>query len=110
MKTFWAEVKVHIATFFSHVAALPVKFMEVINSLIKALEIQISSAKGAIILIVIVLIILDIIFDGKIGAIRFSIENGTGLLKAIFDILKDVGAGVLATLAVVYAIHASKKA
>ena len=99
-----------MAAFLAHLKAFPAAVMAAINGFVAGLALQISTAKGAIFLIIVILLIADVIVDGKLGAIKYSIEQGTGLLKAIFDILKDVGVSTLAILAVIYAVHISKKA
>jgi hypothetical protein len=95
--------------FLTHLKLFPSKVMAAINGLIDGLKVQMSTAKGAIFLIIVVLLIADVLVDGKLNVLKFSIEQGTGLFKAIFDILKDVGVSVLAVVAVIYFIHTQKK-
>ena len=96
--------------FLLHLQAFPGLVMKAVNGFVAGISLQLSSAKGAIIFIIVILCIADIWVDGKFGILKYSIEQGTGLLKAIFDILKDVGVSVLAVVAVIYFIHTQKKA
>ena len=99
-----------MAAFLAHLKQFPVAVMAAINGFVAGVALKISTAKGAIFVIIVVLLLADVWVDGKFGVIKYSIEQGTGLLKAIFDILKDVGVSTLAILAVIYAVHISKKA
>lgn len=95
--------------FLASIALLPGKLMNLIHGFIDGLVLQVSTAKGAIILFIVVILVADILVEGKLGAIKHAVQEGTGLLKAIFDILKEVGVSTLAVLAVAYAVYVSKK-
>ncbi len=108
MKEFLARAKAHISLFMEHVVALPANFMKVITAGLRGLEQQVSSAKGIIVFIIIIMLVADITLGGRIGAIKYASEQGVGLLKEIISALKEAGIGIVLIVAVLWAAHLKK--
>ena len=79
---------------------IPVKLVATCNSLISGFKQQVSTARGTIVLIVVIAVLADIFLKGSVGIISFSVEQVTAILGSLTGVMKE-GGWQLITLALI---------
>lgn len=87
--------------FLVHLKALPAKIMGMINAFIAGITAQVSTGKGAIIFILIIIIAVDLFFGA--AGLKHALKEGTGFLKELVEIVKDISVPVLVLIGVIFA-------
>ena len=71
--------------------AIPGKMVDVINSLLNGLSTQVSTSKGAVLLLIGAVVIFDILLKGTMGVIGFTVEQVKIILLAVSEVMKTGG-------------------
>ena len=69
--------------FFLKVSTIPDKLLDVIIGMIGGLQIQVSTAKGALVLLVLLALVADIILKGSVGFFGEIIKQSRGLFATL---------------------------
>jgi len=90
--------------FVAQLLLIPSKLIIMLNKLIDGIVLQLSTAKGAMILLIALVVLLDIILTGKLGVITF----GFGYLKELVSLIAAGGWQLIVAFAVIFILVKNK--
>jgi len=71
--------------------ALPSKLLDILTKFIDGIANQVSTSKGAVTLLIIIVVVADILLKGSVGVIGFTVDQAKIILTAIANVLKAGG-------------------
>lgn len=88
--------------------AFGIKILGVFDVIINSITLQLASFKGALILIFVTALIIDVIFTGKIGMIAYILTVSKDVIAVISTELKSNGWQFITLLAILLLFKKSK--
>jgi hypothetical protein len=90
--------------FIAQLALIPSKLIIIFNKLIDGITLQLSTANGAMMFLIALIIVGDIVFTGKIGVITFAF----GYLKELVTIIVAGGWQLIIAIAILFLLVKAK--
>lgn len=87
------------------VKTIPVVIMDIVIGLANGVKAQVSTSRGAVVLLVIIAVMVDIMLKGTLGVIGFSVTQAKMILIAATDVLERGGGALIAIVAIVFLLR-----
>lgn len=87
------------------VKTIPIVIMDIVIGLANGVKAQVSTSKGAVVLLVIIAVMIDIMLKGTLGVIGFSVTQAKMILIATTDVLERGGGALIAIVAIVFLLR-----
>jgi hypothetical protein len=84
-------MEVEMNEVLAKIKSLVPKSIDVVSGLVDGLRAQVATTKGAILLLIAVVVVLDVFMKGQIGVVGYSIAQAKDILTACSAVLKEGG-------------------